>query len=153
MGKEHRPARFVGAAALLVLAGCVSATPPMPDISENAASSVSPTASPAGPTEPDPAADPASAESADRIDSSSEAPSAHEMELEKQSVIADWRLSHERRKETPARTAAAQAAPPAPTARATREQAPAPPQQPPQNAGPVVPCSMLPATATPCLRQ
>jgi hypothetical protein len=74
--------------------------------------------------------------------------SPHDMELMKQSVIADWRLSRER----PASTDAAQAEPAPPPPSPAIEQTPPAPDQAAQSAGPI-PCSMLPATATPCMRQ
>jgi hypothetical protein len=90
----------------------------------------------------------------------SEELSPHDMELMKQSVIANWRLSRDKRSEKQAKSVAAQAEPASPPPGPAQDRAslapvpppPTAPQLPAQNAGPI-PCSMLPATATPCLRQ
>ncbi len=169
MGKEHRPARLaihlVGGVVFLALAGCAAGTPPVAGTPVSVTSTaLAPTDPPAiAPGEPEAGLAPPPSASAQATDGAvsplpPENLSPHDMELMKQSVIADWRLSRDRRleRQTSTGTVAAQGEPAAPPPSPANEQAPpvpAPaPAQPAQSAGPI-PCSMLPATATPCMRQ
>jgi hypothetical protein len=157
MGKEHQlarlAARLVSGAVLFLIAGCGPGVPPVADAPASVSSTeVIPTGPAAvAPGEPDAGIVPPSA-SADTPPPEAESP--HDMELMKQSVIADWRLSRDRSSDGQAKTVAVQAEPASPPPSPAHEQAPPPPAlaQPAPNAGPI-PCSMLPATATPCLRQ
>lgn len=164
MGKEHWPARLaarlVSGAVLFLVAGCAPGVQPVANTPVSVSSTdVIPTGPEAvAPGEPDGGIAPPSASAEAGDDAATPTPEAlspHDMELMKQSVIADWRLSRDRRSERQTNTVAAQAEPASPPPSTTHEQEPPPPPapaQPAQNAGPI-PCSMLPATATPCLRQ